>query len=209
MAGKTRTGPRIILLLLLVIALAFGGLLWFDYLGFIDAKKTIEPVLSIFTKRRRAQIEEIDAETLLEDRRLEKQWEALDIRAEELDKREEEIVLREQEVQEMIEILQEREKALEDREKSFNVRVNLYENKKANIRQNSLYLTGMPPQNAVEIIMNMEDQVAIDHLRATEEIAREAGEDSVVSYWLSLIAEQDAELAARLQRKMALKPTES
>lgn len=209
MAGSVRTGPRIILLLLLVIALAFGGVLWFDYLGFIDAKETIQPVLSIFTKRKREKIEEVETKTLLEDRRLEKQWEALDIRAEELDKRAEEIALQEQELQEMMESLQEREKALEDREKSFNVRVNIYENKKANIRQNSLYLTGMPPQSAVEILMNMEDQVAIDHLRATEEIAREAGEDSVVSFWLSLIAQQDAAKAARLQRKMALKPAES
>lgn len=211
MAGKSkvRPGPRIILMLLVVVALTFGGLLWFDYLGFIDAKEVIEPVLSRFTKRRRAKIEDVGAETLLDEQRSAKQWEVLEIRAQELDKIEEEISLKEQEVEEMIETLQEREKALEEREKSFNVRVNLYENKRANIRQNSMYLTGMPPESAVDILMNMEDQDVIDHLRATEELAKEAGQASVVSYWLSLIANEDAEKAARLQRKMALKPTES
>jgi flagellar protein FlbB len=207
--NKVRTGPRIFLMMLLVLALAFGGLLWFDYLGFIDAKNTLEPVLSRLTKRRRAKIDDIEAETLLDEQRTAKQWEALEIRTQELEKREEDIGIQELEVTEMIETLQEREKALEEKEKSFNVRVNLYDNKKANIRQNSMYLTGMPPEDAVNILVQMEDQDAIDHLRATEELAQEAGQDSVVSYWLALISREDAEKAARLQRKMALKPSDT
>lgn len=206
--SNVRPGPRILLLLLLIIVMVFGGLLWFDYLGFLDVKDTLSPVVSIFTKRRRTKVEEIAGPELLDERRLSKQWEAMDLRAEELDVREEEIVLKEMEIQEMIETLQEREKAIEEREKSFNVRANLYDNKRANVEQNARYLTGMPPAAAVDILMNMEDQDAIDHLRAAERLAAEAGETSVVSYWLSLIAEQDAAHAARLQRKMALKPSE-
>ena len=204
-----RPGPRIILLLLLIIVMVFGGLLWFDYLGLVDIKDTLSPVLSLVTRRRRTQVEGVEEGVeLLDTQRVAKQWEALEIRAEELDSREDEIQMKEQEILEMIETLQEREKALEEREKSFNTRVNLYENKKANIKQNARYLTGMPPENAVDILMNMDDQVAIDHLRATEELAQQAGEASIVSFWLSLIAQREPERAARLQRKMALKPTE-
>ncbi len=206
--SNVRPGPRIFLLLLLIIVMVFGGLLWFDYLGFLDVKDTLSPVLSIFTKRRRTKVEEIAAPEVLDERRLAKQWEALDLRAQELDAREEEIALKEMEIQEMIETLQEREKALEEREKSFNVRVNLYDNKKANVEQNARYLTGMNPEFAVDILMKMEDQDAIDHLRAAERLAQEAGEASIVSYWLSLIAEDNPSHAARLQRKMALKPSE-
>jgi flagellar protein FlbB len=189
--------------------MVFGGLLWFDYLGLLDIKDTLAPVLSLVTGRRRTQVEDVEAgPALLEDQRVAKQWEAIDIMTEELDKREADLALEEQEVLEMMETLQEREKALEEREKSFNTQVNLYENKKANIMQNARYLTGMPPENAVDILINMEDQDAIDHLRAAEELAQQAGEASIVAFWLSLIAGRDAERAAQLQRKMALKPTD-
>jgi flagellar protein FlbB len=207
MRGSVRTGPRILLLILLIIVLVFGGLLWFDYLGFVDVKDTLSPVVSLITRRRRTQVEEIERPGLLEDQRLAKQWEALDLRAEELDRREEGISLREAELEEMMETLKEREKSLEEREKSFNTRVNLYENKRANLEQNARYLNGMPPADAVSILMNMEDQVVIDHLRTAERLAQEAGEQSIVSYWLSLIAQENPERAAEIGRKMARQPS--
>jgi flagellar protein FlbB len=207
MRGTVRTGPRILLLILLIIVLVFGGLLWFDYLGFMDVKDTLSPVVSLITRRRRTQVEELERGGILEEQRMAKQWEALDLRAEELDRREETVSLREAELEEMIETVREREKSLEEREKSFNTRVNLYENKRANLEQNAQYLNGMPPADAVSILINMEDQVVIDHLRTAERLAREAGEQSIVSYWLSLIARQNPERAAEIQRKMARKPS--
>lgn len=207
MRGTVRTGPRILLLILLIIVLVFGGLLWFDYLGFMDVKDTLSPVVSLITRRRRTQVEELERGGILEEQRTAKQWEALDLRAEELDRREETVSLREAELEEMIETVREREKSLEEREKSFNTRVNLYENKRANLEQNAQYLNGMPPADAVSILINMEDQVVIDHLRTAERLAREAGEQSIVSYWLSLIARQNPERAAEIQRKMARKPS--
>jgi flagellar protein FlbB len=48
----------------------------------------------------------------------------------------------------------------------------------------------------------MEDQDVIDLFRVTEEQAAEAGEISLVAYWLSLMP---AERAAALERKMARK----
>jgi flagellar protein FlbB len=102
----------------------------------------------------------------------------------------------------MIEQLQEREKAVEDREKVFNERLQAFENRRVNLRQNSEYLVGMPPENAVKILLEMEDQDVIDIFRMTEEQAQAAGEVSLVSYWLSLMP---ADRAAVLQRKMARK----
>jgi flagellar protein FlbB len=200
-------GPRIIVLLLLVIVLVFGGLLWFDFLGFINAKETLSPILSLIGQRQPTKIEEVEAPALLEEQRVSKQWEALQLRAEELDKREAELNQKEQELQQKMEALQEREKSIEEKEKSLNAKTRLYENKKANLEQIANYLTGMPPENAVDIMQNMDDQQLIDILRTVDRVAAEAGEQSLVPYWFSLMAQEAPDRAARLQRKMIKKPS--
>ncbi|MCF6335074.1 MAG: flagellar protein FlbB, partial [Spirochaetales bacterium] len=63
--------------------------------------------------------------------------------------------------------------------------------------------TGMPPKDAVDRLLEMEDQDIIDIFRTTEEIAKAAGTDSIVSYWFSLMP---ADRAAELNRKMLKKP---
>lgn len=201
--------PRVIVLILLIVALAFGGLLWFDFLGFIDAKETVQPVLSLVGMQKRTEIEDIESPVLLEEQRFNKQWEALRLREEELVRWEEALAEQEMEVQQKLESLEEREKALEDKEKSFNARTSLYENKRANMEQIANYLVGMPPRDAVQIMQNMEDQDLIDILRTVERLAQEAGEQSIVSFWFSLMAQDNPERAAALQRKMVKKPSPS
>ena len=41
-------GFRIVVLILLVGVLALGGLVWFDYLGVVDARRTLAPVFALF-----------------------------------------------------------------------------------------------------------------------------------------------------------------
>jgi flagellar protein FlbB len=152
-------GFRIVVLILLVGVLALGGLVWFDYLGVVDARRTLAPVFALFGAKR----PELSAE---------------------------------------VQQVEEREKAAEDREKLFNERVKAYDNRRENLVKNSAYLVGMPPDKAVKILLAMEDQDVIDLMRVTEEQAVEAGEASLVAYWLSLMP---ADRAATLQRKMARK----
>jgi flagellar protein FlbB len=193
-------GFRIVVLILLVGVLALGGLVWFDYLGVVDARRTLAPVFALFGARR----PELDAEDplLLDKERLDKQVEAVAVRAEELDAREQALSAKEQELAQKIQQVEEREKAAEDREKLFNERVKAYDNRRENLVKNSAYLVGMPPDRAVKILLAMEDQDVIDLMRVTEELAVEAGETSLVAYWLSLMP---ADRAATLQRKMARK----
>ena len=193
-------GFRIVILILLVGVLALGGLVWFDYLGVVDARRTLAPVFALLGARR----PELDAEDplLLDKERLAKQLEAVAVRAEELAAREQALGSQEQELAQKIQLVQEREKAVEDREKLFNQRVQAYDNRRDNLLQNSAYLVGMPPDKAVKILLAMEDQDVIDLMRVTEELATEAGEASLVAYWLSLMP---ADRAAALQRKMARK----
>ncbi|RKX78431.1 MAG: flagellar protein FlbB [Spirochaetes bacterium] len=208
MAGQGVTGatPRIILLILLIIALALGGLMWFDYLDLIDVRDTLSPLFSLIGKRTITKVVEIEAPGILEQERLKKQMEAVKLKEQELEKWEDALALKEEELNRKLQALEAREKEVEQREKSFNERERMYENKRANLERVSRYLTSMPPENAVEILVKMDDQDVIDVLRTTEQIAEATGEMSIVPYWLSLVATEDSERAATLQRKMIKKP---
>jgi len=193
-------GFRIVILLLLVAVLLLGGLVWFDYLGIVDAKGLLAPVFTLIRGER--VVVDADDPLLLEKERMAKQLEALAIRSEELTAWEQELEASRAEIKQMIEQLQERETTIEDREKVFNERLQAFENRRVNLQQNSDYLVGMPPENAVKILLQMEDQDVIDIFRMTEEQAQATGELSLVSYWLSLMP---ADRAAVLQRKMSRK----
>lgn len=202
--GKQRILGRVIVLFLLIIVLALGGVVWFDFLGVIDAKALLGPAYRLLGLVPRTQQALPPGEDLsLDAERLAVRLEALELRNLEQDKREETIVRREGEIEQMAQELEERQKALDEREKSFNVKVEQFENRRVNVEQNARYLTGMPPEKAVGIIAAMDDQDAIDVFRMTEEIARQEGTASIVSYWLSLLPSQRS---AELQRKMAGKP---
>ncbi len=203
--GGIGTGARIFILFLIVIILALGGIIWFDYLGLIDAKETLAPVFGFLGVKKRTPVQATDDPLLLERERLKKQEEALAIKAEELAKREEQIKKTENELKQKLEKVAEKEKALLEREKSFNERVKAFENRRVNLIQNSKYLVGMPPEKAVQILLKMDDQDIIDTFRVTEEEAKKSGETSLVAYWLSLMPPQRA---AELERKMARKPSD-
>lgn len=196
---------KILLLLFLILVLFLGGVVWFDYLGIINAKERLSPIMQAVGLSAPEKLEEEGQPLMLEQERLKKQRSSLNILEEELNQREEALVKKEEEVQQKLETLEEREKALEEKEKSFNERVKQYENKRANLRQSAEYFTGMPPEDAVDRLMEMDDQDVIDILRTVERMAQEAGRDSVVSFWLSLMP---SERAARLSRKMLKKPEE-
>ena len=203
MAGGTGSGFKIVLLLLLIVLIFMGGLLWFDYLGLINVKERFTPVLSLVGIPVPKKIENTGDLLLLEKERLKKQVEALAIRTETLNKREQTIVKKENEINEKVETLNEQGKALEEKEKSFNEREKEYENRDKNLRQASKYFVGMPPKDAVARLLKMDDQNIIDILRVSEKMAQEAGTDSIVSYWLSLMP---ADRVADINRKMIKKP---
>ena len=204
--GSAGAGIRIFVLLLLIAAVSFGGIIWFDYLGIINARESLSSVFALFSKEKVVKLNNDEDMMLLDRERFNKMKEALTIQAEELSKKDEDLKKKEVAITQKLEMLAEREKALEEREKSFNTRTRLYENKIANLEQSSKYLVGMPPENARDILLKMNDQDVIDILRVTERLAEEAGESSLVAYWLSLLP---ADKAAAIQRKMTIKPDDT
>jgi len=202
--GKPKILGRIIVLVLLILVLAGGGVVWFDYLEIIDAKAHLAPLYRLVGLSPRTQTSALDDTPVsIDAERLAVGLEALELKSMELDKRETVILQKEGEIEQMAQELEERQKALDEREKTFNVTVEQFENRRVNVEQNARYLVGMPPEKAVGIIGAMDDQDAIDVFRMTEEIALREGTASIVSYWMSLLPPQRS---AELQRKMAGKP---
>lgn len=203
--GKKRVLGRVIVLLFLIIAMAGGGLVWFDYLNVIDAKTLLAPLYKFVNRVGRTQtLSSADEPLSLDRERLLVREEALNLQKLELENQEQDMRTRLAELEQIKQELEERQKALDDRENSINALLMATEDKSRNVEQNARYLVGMPPTNAVGILAALDDQDAIDVLRKTEEIAQAEGTTSIVSYWLSLMA---PERAAELQRKMAGRPS--
>ena len=93
MSFKKSLGKSFVLLIIILILLA-GGLLWFDYLGVVHVKSVFSPAYKILKKDPQTSSTSTQSRPLvanLDEDRLRKQREALDIFKEELDKRETDI----------------------------------------------------------------------------------------------------------------------
>lgn len=198
-AGKS------IVLIMLIAIMALGGLMWFDYLGVINVKRVFTPIYRLLGKEPQVSAANSSSPVTadLDQERIDKQREALELYREELDRRENEISEREKLNEQIALELSNREKTQEERERVFDQTVKQYDDRNLNIEQIALNLNGMQPQAAVNILLAMDDQVVIDVLRKVEEIASRDGSSSMGSYWLSLMP---SERAAEIQRKSLSRP---
>ena len=196
-----------ILLIILILVLVLFGLLWFDYLGIIHAKRAFSPLFKLAGLSPQTSVSASSSKELVEadldNDRFAKRLEALDIRSQELAKRESEVKEREDANAQIAQELEDKEKTQAEREKTFNNLVKKYDDRSVNIEQIVANLNGMPPKSAFGILIEMDDQDVIDVLRRADEIAAASGESSTVAYWLSLMP---SDRAAEISRKMANKP---
>ena len=196
---------RIIVLLVLILVLAGGGLIWFDYLNVVDAKTVLAPLYRFIGKEPRTGVSLGDDDFAnLDAERLAVILEAQNLRELDMDRREEEIETKLADLEQLAQQLEDDRKALDEIEKTINEGRESAEIIERNVEGVSQRLTNMQPERAVAIIMAMTDQNAISVLRKTEEIAQRDGTQSLVPYWLQLMAATDdgAKKAAELQRKM-------
>ena len=206
---------RVIVLIFLILILAGGGILWFDYLNVIDAKHVLGPVFDTlrgvpvigrFIPKGEGRTQLPTGEELLnlDVERFAVRLEALELRNMELDKQEQDIQNRRGQIEQMAQELEERQKALDERENSLNALASDAEIKDRTVERNAINLTNMPPQRAVGILAAMDDQDVIDVFRKTDQLAEASGSSSIVPYWLSLM---DPQRAAELSRKMVSRPS--
>jgi len=198
--ARARAWPRILLYIFLILALIVSGIIWFDVLGFIDARRAFSPVLSIFGVG--SVVDRTDEQNmlLLDSYRLQRLDESVELRIQEIRQQLTNLDGRQIEIDQNVALLEEREAAQVEREKSFNETLKQHDDRERNLTRISSDLVSMPPADAVRIIVGFDDQLLIDVLRKTQEIADAGGEFSLVPYWLS---QMPAERASDIQRKMA------
>lgn len=210
MARRNGGIGKTIFLLILIIILVLGGLLWFDYLGVIHAKKVFAPVYKLFGLAPQTSVSATASKSLaadLDEDRLAKRIEALDIRTQELDKRESDIVKVEEQNEAIAKELEDRKKSQDEREKTFNNQLKKYDDRNTNIETIVSYLNNMPPQTAVEQLLSHDDQDVIDILRKADEMAAASKTTSMSSTWLMFMGQAgQSERASTIERKMANKP---
>ena len=200
---EARPGVRAFILLLLIIVLALGGVIWFDYLGVIDARSVISPVYRLLGLGTRSTVSSAEDPNLLDKERLAKQQDALVVRQQELDARQAALDTRQKQLDQLGQDLNDRQAAIDAQQKALNDAQKAIEDRRVNLDQNAIYLTSMAPSNAVAILAKQDDQYVIDTFRTVETQAKRAGTDSLVPIWLSLMP---PDRAATLQRKMAGSP---
>ena len=201
--GKT------IILLFLIIILILAGLVWFDYLSVIQVKSVFAPIYRLFglqTQTSTSATGTAPLEADLYTARFQKRLESLTLKEEELNQREIQLSQAEALNQQTAQELENRRVAQEEREVAFNSTVTQYDGRQLNIVTNVQNLNNMPPQNAVDILVAMDDQDIIDILRMADQIAEESGSVSLASTWLMMTP---ADRAAQVQRKMLSKPMAS
>lgn len=192
-----------ILYIFLIIGMVVGAVFWFDYIEVLDADMVLSPVRRVLgIATRESDIPENEL-YLLEKVRVEKERESVQQRELALLEREQNLLQQEQELQAREESLVVREESFEEREKSLNQLSLQYENRIAVLELNTQMLRDMPPAQAVQILVNYEDQLLVDTLRVANQVAERDGIASLVPYWLSLFP---AQRAAEIQKKMVIKP---
>ena len=175
-------------------------------LSFPYAKKVFAPVYKLFGLAPQTSVTATASKPLmadLDEDRLAKRIEALDIRTQELDKREGDIKKIEEQNEAIAKELEDRKNSQDEREKTFNNQVKKYDDRSVNIETIASYLNSMPPKTAVAELLSHDDQDIIDILRKADEMAAANKQTSLSSVWLM---NMPADRAATIQRKMANKP---
>jgi flagellar protein FlbB len=193
-------GLRIFVLFLIVILLLFLGIFILNSIGILDARSLLSPLYSLLNIRAETKIS-VDDPLLLAKQRLAKDYEAVDLMRQEIEKLEQDASSKSSEVNQQLGELSEREKQLEEREKLLNQQLKEGEDRRVRLEQMSKQFTAMPPEAAVNTMLEMDVQEVIDVLQVTEELAQKEGEESIVPHWLSLISSKDAKKAAEIQEK--------
>ena len=147
-AGSVFTNlMKIAFLLLLIVAIAFGGLFWFDHLGILDYNRFVRPFgkyLPAFMRRGKAVTED---QLLLDKEFLLKQGEILEAGKKDLELAQADLGRRSLEINEQEAKLGEEAKRLEEEKKVLSEKMGAYDNYKDNIRKQAQYFTNMPPND--------------------------------------------------------------
>lgn len=195
-----KVAMQVVLLFLVVLILSAGTWYWLERINVINTT-VITELVSMVTRNRQGvkEVEIIDDTFLIDKLRLEKKEAAIKKLEVDLVKQNQDLELRSQELADKIATIEIARNDLEAQKKSLNEITKHFENKNERVRQVASDLMNMPPQSAVEILVEFDDVLLIDTLIAVNDISAELGATSVVPFWLSLM---DPKRAGAVQKKL-------
>lgn len=192
---------RVIILLVLITILVFLGFFLASRVGFFQLEGTFANVSrSLGLGPTQSAVSVTNPQMIEYDRqRAEQQrlqtWEAS------LKQMEAEIAQQQQILDRRTTELDAKEKELLAKEENIRKATQMYENIGGGLRTTAESLTSMPPEKAIEILLNMEDPAVIGVLNMVNSIAKQQNAVSLVPVWLQMMP---ADRSAAIVRKMSM-----
>ncbi|EEF81695.1 periplasmic-type flagellar collar protein FlbB [Borreliella valaisiana] len=196
---------RAFFLLCLIVILFFFVLFSIDFLGMYNTKRYFPKFIRTKFLGETSLVFDHNSNIILDEARLIKEREAIDIKNQQIEKLKEDLKLREDSLNKLEFELKQKQKDLDLKQKVIDDIINKYNDEEANILQTAVYLMNMPPEDAVKRLEDLNPELAISYMRKIEELSKKEGRISIVPYWLSLM---DAKKAAILIRKMSVSSLE-
>nr|WP_231929925.1 flagellar protein [Borreliella bavariensis] len=192
-------------MLFLIVILFFFVLFFIDFLGMYNTKRYFPEFIRTKFLGETSLVFDHNSNIILDEARLVKEREAIDIKNQQIEKLKEDLKLKEDSLNKLEFELKQKQKDLDLKQKVIDDIINKYNDEEANILQAAAYLMNMPPEDAVKRLEDLNPELAISYMRKIEELSKKEGRLSIVPYWLSLM---DSKKAAVLIRKMSVSSLE-
>ncbi|WKC75110.1 periplasmic-type flagellar collar protein FlbB [Borreliella yangtzensis] len=196
---------RAFFLLVLIVILFLFVLFSIDFLGMYNTKRYFPEFVRTRFLGETSLVFDHNSNIILDETRLVKEREAIDIKNQQIEKLKEDLKLKEDSLNKLEFELKQKQKDLDLKQKVIDDIINKYNDEEANILQTAVYLMNMPPEDAVKRLEDLNPELAISYMRKIEELSKKEDRISIVPYWLSLM---DAKKAAILIRKMSVSSLE-
>lgn len=206
---------KILILLILIVCLAIAGFFIFDRIGVLPLPKQLDPISNLMGFKA-FQTASITDPNLIDKDRMVKNLDTLQNKEYEVKQREEAVAKKEEELKQLEQRLKDQEDSFKEREATLNSVMSGETDKAIILDTQAKYLSGMAPNNAVMILLGMNDQQIIEVLKATDVMAARDGVASMSAVWLQMMAATPAttkadgtkvdngERVATILRKMAI-----
>nr|WP_267510534.1 flagellar protein [Borreliella bavariensis] len=192
-------------MLFLIVVLFFFVLFFIDFLGMYNTKRYFPEFVRTKFLGETSLVFDHNSNIILDEARLVKEREAIDIKNQQIEKLKEDLKFKEDSLNKLEFELKQKQKDLDLKQKVIDDIINKYNDEEANILQAAVYLMNMPPEDAVKRLEDLNPELAISYMRKIEELSKKEGRLSIVPYWLSLM---DSKKAAVLIRKMSVSSLE-
>lgn len=187
---KVSDKSKVFYLIILLFFSIGAGIFWFDYINLIDVNQYIQKISG---KEPDSVLYASDDEpSLIQLQEFEKQKQLLQERTAELDRRQALLEEQEKSLETELEKIDEIKKGLELEKKKLEDEKNKYSEYQENVKDLANKIQNMPPEQAVQIMIQWDDPLIIDVLRQMDRNAEEAGTSSITSYLISLMPKEKA-----------------